>query len=182
MIYLLLAYEFFKIGLFAFGGALAALPFLYDLSDKYGWFSRSELIDMIAVSESTPGPLGANMATYVGYHVGGVPGSLVATLALIIPSIVITLLICVFLKRFMEHKYVQWSFYGLRAAVAGLIAGIALSLVGLALYGDTFESIFALNWKSLVLLALFLPAVFIGKKHPVLYIGTAAIIGIVFKF
>ena len=79
MIFLRLFYEFFKAGLFAVGGGLATLPFLQDIADKTGWYTQAQLADMIAVSESTPGPIGVNMATYVGFTVGGVPGAVIAT-------------------------------------------------------------------------------------------------------
>ena len=93
MLYLQLFWEFFKTGLFAIGGGMATLPFLYDMADKTGWFTRAQLADMIAVSESTPGPIGVNMATYTGFTTAGIPGSLVATLGLVLPSIVIIIII-----------------------------------------------------------------------------------------
>lgn len=182
MIYAILCWEFFKIGLFAVGGGLATLPFLYHLADRYNWFSYAELTDMIAVAESTPGPLGINMATYVGYKVAGVGGSLITSLSLILPSIIITVLICTVLKRFRENEQVQWAFYGLRPAVAGLIGAIAVSLLQIALFGGHFSPGTAPDHKALLLIALLLPAVFKLKKHPVMYIAGAAAIGIVFKF
>jgi len=182
MIHAILCWEFFNIGLFAVGGGLAALPLLYDLADRYSWFSYAELTDMIAIAESTPGPLGINMATYVGYKVAGVSGSLAASLSLILPSIIITTLICTLLRRYREKEQVQWAFYGLRPAVAGLICAIAISLLQIALFGGHFAVGAALNIKSLLLLALLLPAVFKLKKHPVVYIAAAAVVGMVFKF
>ena len=97
MIYLRLFLEFFKAGLFAVGGGLATLPFLSNMATSTGWFTHSQLADMVAVSESTPGPLGVNMATYVGYTVKGVPGAVIATLGLITPSVIIILIIALFL-------------------------------------------------------------------------------------
>ena len=182
MIYIKLCWEFLKIGLFAVGGGLAALPFLYDLADRYNWFSFGELTDMIAVAESTPGPLGINMATYVGYKVAGLGGSLTASLSLILPSIIITVTICTMLKRFRENKQVQWAFYGLRPAVAGLIGAIAFSLLQIALFGGRFHYGSTLDIKALLLTALLLPAIFKLKKHPIVYIAAAAVIGVVFKF
>jgi chromate transporter len=182
MIHLILCWEFFKIGLFAVGGGLAALPFLYNLADRYGWYSYAELTDMIAVAESTPGPLGINMATYVGYKVAGVSGSLAASLSIILPSIIITTLICTLLKRYRENEYVKWAFYGLRPAVAGLIAAIAVSLLQIALFGISFSPNAAPDTKALLLTALLLPAVFKFKAHPVVYIAAAAAVGIIFKF
>ena len=93
MLYLRLFWEFFKTGLFAVGGGMATLPFLYSMSDATGWFTHAQLADMIAVSESTPGPIGVNMATYVGFSTAGVPGAVVATLGLITPSVIIILII-----------------------------------------------------------------------------------------
>ena len=89
MVYLRLFFEFFRAGLFAVGGGLATLPFLYEISDKTGWFTHQQLADMVAISESTPGPIGVNMATYVGFTTGGLLGSVVATLGLIAPAAII---------------------------------------------------------------------------------------------
>ena len=100
MIYWLLFYEFFKIGLFAIGGGLVTVPFLFDLTARYDWFTTQELADMIAVSESTPGPLGVNMATYVGYSTAGIGGALAATVGLVAPSVIIIVMIAKLLRRF----------------------------------------------------------------------------------
>ena len=116
-IYILLFLEFFKTGLFSIGGGLATLPFLYDIADKYPWFDRAVLADMIAVSESTPGPIGINMATYVGYETGGILGGILATVALVLPSVIIIIIIAKFLNKFNENKIVKSAFYGLRPAV-----------------------------------------------------------------
>ena len=96
MIYLQLFYNFFMTGLFAIGGGLATIPFLTDMGARTGWFSAGELANMIAISESTPGPMGVNMATYVGFHLGGVPGGIIATLGLVCPSILVILIIAGF--------------------------------------------------------------------------------------
>ena len=121
MIYLRLFYEFFKAGLFSIGGGLATLPFLYDISDTTGWFTHGQLADMLAISESTPGPIGINMATYVGFTTGGIPGAVIATVGIITPSIIVILLIAKFLQAFRDNKYVKGAFYGLRPASTGLI-------------------------------------------------------------
>ena len=113
MLYLQLFWEFFKTGLFAIGGGMATLPFLYDMADKTGWFTRAQLADMIAVSESTPGPIGVNMATYVGFLTGGVPGAVTATVGLIAPSVIVILIVAAFLQAFRDSKYVAGAFYGL---------------------------------------------------------------------
>ena len=107
MLYLQLFWEFFKTGLFAVGGGLATLPFLQDMSDRTGWFTHAQLADMLAVSESTPGPIGVNMATYVGFSTGGVGGALIATLGLITPSVIVILIVAAFLKAFRDSKWVS---------------------------------------------------------------------------
>ena len=122
MILIRLFFEFFKAGLFAIGGGMATLPFLYNISDKTGWFTYGQLADMVAIYESTPGPMGVNMATYVGFTTAGPVGAVIATLGLITPSIIVILIIAGFLKAFKTNKYVQNAFYGLRPASTGLIA------------------------------------------------------------
>lgn len=133
MTYLRLFLEFFRTGLFAVGGGLATMPFLYHISDTTGWFSHADLANMIAVSESTPGPMGINMATYVGFTVAGIPGAVIATLGLVSPSIIVILIVAKFLETFRTNRTVDAVFYGLRPASCGLIAAAGLSVVSLAL-------------------------------------------------
>ena len=113
MILLKLFWEFFKTGLFATGGGMATLPFLYRMSETQGWFTPAQLADMVAVSESTPGPIGVNMATYVGFTTAGIPGAVIATIGLITPSIIVILIIARVLQKFRTNKYVDAAFYGL---------------------------------------------------------------------
>ena len=134
MIYLQLFFEFFKVGLFAVGGGMATFPFLTDLADKTGWYTQQQLIDMIAIAESTPGPIGVNTATYVGFTTAGLPGALIASLGLITPSVIIILIIARVLARFKDSKLVQDVFYGLRPASTGLIAAAGFDTIGEALY------------------------------------------------
>ncbi|HZJ78795.1 MAG TPA: chromate transporter [Clostridia bacterium] len=185
---LLLCLEFFKTGLFAAGGGLATIPFLVEMGANHpDWFSPEELANMIAVSESTPGPLGVNMATYVGYTVSGVLGSILVTFFLILPSIIIVMIIAKFLGKYMDNKYVQWVFSGLRPAVTGLIAAAGYSVLKLALFtGNEFTgflNIFAfIDWRALVLFAaIFVASLLpkIKKLHPVVFIAIGAVIGIV---
>ncbi|MDK2789175.1 MAG: chromate transporter, partial [Epulopiscium sp.] len=117
MIYFLLFIEFFKIGLFAIGGGLATLPFLQELIEKYHWFSSYDLINMIAISESTPGPIGINTATFVGYKTAGIIGSIIATLGIVTPSIIIIILIAHYYMKFSEHPVVRASLNGIRPVV-----------------------------------------------------------------
>ena len=124
-LYLRLYWEFFKTGLFAIGGGMATLPFLKDIGATTGWFSQTDLMNMLAVSESTPGPVGINMATYVGYTVGGVPGAIVATIGEVTPSIIVILIVAAMLAKFRDSQYVANAFYGLRPASTGLIGAAA---------------------------------------------------------
>ena len=133
MIYLQLFIEFFKVGLFSIGGGLATLPFLYNISDRLRWYSHMDLANMIAISESTPGPVGVNTATYVGNTVAGILGSVVATAALIVPSIIIIIIISKFLNKFKDSKQIKNVFYGLRPASVGLIAAAGYSVITMAL-------------------------------------------------
>lgn len=198
MIYLQLFWEFFKTGLFSVGGGMATIPFLQDISAKTGWFTSGDLTNMIAVAESTPGPLGVNTATYVGYTVGlqyfgvagGILGGVIATLGLVAPAIVVIVLVAYFLEKFRKSKYVDAAFYGLRAASVGLIAAAGLTIVLISFFGvDSIYTIteqFSLNWKQLVLAGVILvltnwvPKV--KKFHPIYFIFFSAVVGIVFKF
>ena len=191
MILLRLYFEFFKTGLFAFGGAIATIPFLSDMGTRTGWFTQEFLADMLAVSESTPGPIGVNTATYVGYTVAGIPGCLIATLGLITPSIIIILIVAAFFKAFRSNRYVQQGLYGIRPASMGLIAAAGVTVVKLCLldtaaYAATGNLLSLLNWKSLLLFAavwvLTNPVKKTKNLHPVVFIAGAAVIGIVFRF
>ncbi len=175
--------EFFKVGLFAVGGGLATLPFLFELADKYKWFTAEELTNMIAVSESSPGPIGVNMATYVGYTTAGVWGGIITTLALILPSIIVILIVSMILEKFKENKYVKYLFYGLRAAVAGLLF---LSVMNVFIQNFTFTGAAniwnMINYKKVALFAVLVFMVFKLKKHPLLYICIGAAVGMLFGF
>ena len=107
MIYWLLFFEFFKIGLFAVGGGMVTIPFLFDLTKKYDWFSAAELTDMIAVSQSTPGPVGVNMATYAGFQTAGISGGIIATFGLVLPSVVIVIWLSKLLSHYAENQFVK---------------------------------------------------------------------------
>ncbi len=195
MVYLQLFWEFFKTGLFAIGGGMATIPFLYEMADKTGWFTRMDLANMIAVSESTPGLIGVNMATYVGFITdnshgilpSGILGAIVATLGLITPSVIVILIVAAMLKRFRESKLVNNAFYGLRPASTGLIAAAGLSVVSSTLItvGGEITHTFALNWKGLILAVILWLLTNKVKKtrglHPIVFIGLSAVVGIVFS-
>lgn len=184
---LTLMWEFFKTGLFSVGGGLATIPFLQDMAEKYDWFTNEELLDMIAVSESTPGAIGINCATYAGYKAYGPLGSILATLSLVTPAIIIILLICRAMTKFKNSKMVNDMFQMLRPATAGLIFGamfsvMVLTLFNLNLYQKTgnFLDVFKILEIGLFLGFLFILRKF-DKIHPILIILTGAILGIIFK-
>ncbi len=193
MLYLRLFWEFFKTGLFAIGGGMATIPFLYDMADSTGWFTRTDLANMIAVSESTPGPIGVNMATYVGFITGmgqggtlsALLGAAVATVGLITPSVIVILIVAAVLKSFRENKYVNHAFYGLRPASTGLIAAAGLSVIMSNLFLGDALSFAALNWKGIALAAVLWCLTNVVKKtkglHPIVFIGLSAVVGIVFS-
>jgi chromate transporter len=187
MIYIIIFLEFFKVGLFALGGGLAALPFLQDLIAKYGWITSEELLNMIAVSESTPGAIGINTATFIGYNTTGIPGAITATAGLAAPSIIIIVIIAHYFQRFNEHRIVKSAFSGIRPAVAGLIASAAFELSRgeiFILENFRFNSkiISFLDLKAFSLFIIIFIAVRKYQKHPIIYIITAALIGIIFKY
>ena len=191
MIFLKLFFEFFKTGLFAVGGGMATLPFLYDISERTGWFTQAQLADMIAVGESTPGPIGVNMATYVGFETAGIPGAVIATLGLVTPSVIIILIIARVLKQFRENPTVDAAFYGLRPCSIALIAAAGLLVAKITFLdaqawkpGEGLQGV--LQWKAILLAALLLfltrgvkP---LKKLHPIVFIAASAIVGVVFAF
>ena len=191
MIYLQLFWEFFKTGLFAVGGGMATIPFLYDISTATGWFTHNDLANMIAVSESTPGPIGVNMATYVGFLTGmdvaGVPtailGALIATLGLITPCVIVILLVAMVLNAFRNNKYLDSTFYGLRPASSGLIAAAGLSVAVANLLPAGITALAAFNWKGLLLAVVLWVLTNKVKKtkslHPIVFIVASAVVGIV---
>ena len=197
MTYLRLFWEFFKTGLFSVGGGMATLPFLSDIGQTTGWYTQAQLMDMLAVSESTPGPIGINMATYVGFTVAGIPGALVATLGEITPCVTVILVIAMLLKNFRHNRYVEAAFYGLRPASTGLIGAACVSVVlqvllciqtasadGALLTRFSWSG--TISWQGILLAAVLLvltnwvkPT---KKLHPIVFIGVAAVAGIVFRF
>ena len=185
-IYLQLFYEFFKTGLFAIGGGMATLPFLKDMAVRTGWFTTSELADMLAVSESTPGPIGVNMATYVGFTTAGIPGALIATAGLVLPSVIIILIIAAVLKAFRDNRYVSAAFYGLRPASTAMVAAAGIGVVLLALVNTEAAGLAFFRWREIALAAVILVLTRWTPKvknlHPIVFIAFSAVIGILLKF
>ena len=199
MIFLILIYEFFKIGLFAAGGGLATLPFLSALADKYTWLSSDMISQMVALSESTPGPLGINMATYAGYMAGyntfaeaghtlwacrvfGAATAFTATASLVMPSFIVIMIVARMLEKYKNSKLINDAFSGLRPAVAGLIAAAAWSVISITLFNflsATFGGAF--NFKEIAFFALMLVVTNVKplkKLHPLVFIAFAAAVGI----
>lgn len=194
MIFLELYIRFFFVGLFAVGGGLATLPFLTEMGETTGWFTAMDISNMIAISESTPGPIGINMATYVGFQIGsnlgtgwGFFGSFLASIGLVTPSVIVILIVSKVLEKFRSSKYVEYTFYGLRAASVGLIAAACLGVAKIAFFNSEALSqsgnfFMALDYKSIILSVM----IFIGVKcfkkiHPIVFILIAAVAGIIFK-
>lgn len=196
MIYLRLFFEFFKIGIFSVGGGLATIPFLQDLGARTGWFTAADLADMIAVSESTPGPMGVNMSTYVGFTcgmregglgpVGGILGAIVGPLGLVAPSVIVILLVSMFLKKFRDSRIVDGVFQGLRPASTALIAAAGISVALIALIRELPSPATSMNtyvpyWSAIAIAV----AVFVCMRlpklktlHPIVYIALAAVVGV----
>ena len=178
---------------------MATLPFLKDIGETTGWYTYSDLMNMLAVSESTPGPIGINMATYVGFTVSGVPGAIIATIGEVTPSIIVILIVAAMLKKFRDSKYVQNAFYGLRPASTGLIGAACVSVILEVLTcirvasadGSLLNSFQTtggsfLNLRGLVLATVLLVLTNWVKPtknlHPIVFIALSAVVGVVFGF
>ena len=186
MIFIRLYWEFFKTGLFAVGGGMATLPFLQDIGESTGWYTYADLMNMLAVSESTPGPIGINMATYVGFVTCGIPGAIISTLGLVTPSVIVILIIAAFLKAFRHNRYVEAAFYGLRPASTAMVAAAGLSVVAITLLNTGAAGLAIVNWKALALAAVILVLTRWVKPtkglHPIVFILASAVVGVVFNF
>lgn len=171
ILYFNLFLEFFKIGLFSFGGGYATIPFLYHISQVYQWFSPNDLEKMIAVASITPGPVGINMATFSGLQTGGILGSLIATTAIITPALFIVIIISKILKRFNENPYVKASIYGLKPAACGLLSAVAINLMKSNL----------ISGYAIALFTIFLIVSLRTKKDPLFYLAVTGLIGLILK-
>ncbi len=190
MIFLYLFIEFFKTGLFSIGGGLATIPFLTAMGEKWDWFTNETLGNMIAVGESTPGPIGVNMATYVGYTVGmkeygiwgAFAGGFIATFGLVLPSVIIILIVARILRAFKENKLVERCFYSIRPAVTGMIATAAVMMIKSGIFTRNGNNILEMiDIKALILFAVLLVCTNKIKLHPIFYIVIAGVIGAIFK-
>lgn len=169
MIYLQLFLEFFKIGLFSFGGGYATIPFLYHISEVYNWYSLDELTEMVAVASITPGPVGINVATYAGLKSAGIFGSLFATMAEMLPSLILVIIVSKLLKKFSDNFYVKAAIETLKPISCALLSAVALGLLKPEIN----------DIKAMILLAALLLISWKSKKDPLFYILIAAVIGII---
>lgn len=179
-----LVYYFFTTGLFAIGGGLATLPFLYDIGRKTGWYSPVDVSNMVAIAQSTPGPTGINMATYVGFKEFGVIGSIVGPVSMVLPSLVIIIIVYKILDKFKQSQLVKSIFYGLRPASSGLILAAAFSVIQISLLNVENQANISgyFRWPPIILAGLiFLIQYFKKGIHPIFLIALAGIIGVVFK-
>lgn len=190
---LLLAFEYFKIGCVAIGGGYTTIPFLYYLIEKYSWFDVSEITQMIAVSNLTPGPIGINMATYAGIKVGmpysigtGLFGAILATSAFLLPSFIIIYFLAKFIKKHEQSWYIKSILYGLRPAAIGLLCIsvwkiLSVTVLHLNTYKESHNIQDVISLKSLLLLAVFFGLGLKLKKNPMILILIAIIIGILVR-
>lgn len=171
MIYLQLIYEFFKIGLFSFGGGYATIPFLYHISETYGWYSLSELSKMTAVASITPGPVGINVATYAGMKTSGIIGAFAATTAEILPSLILVIALSKLLKKYSDNFYVKSTIECLKPISCALLTSVAIGLMRQDIH----------NIKSLVLFVVLLLLSWKSKKDPLFYIALSALFGVILR-
>lgn len=183
MIYLELFLAFLEVGLFSFGGAYGAIPLIRDVVLEHAWMSDEQIAYIIAVSESTPGPIMVNMATYVGSTQGGVFGAFLATFGVVLPAFVIILLIMVLLKNFLGNKYVQAVLQGLKACVVGIILATGLHMIVANCIG--VEGDMGINLQAVIIMAILLLVMFLHKRvtkkklSPIKLIMVSAVVGIV---
>lgn len=188
MIIVKLMYEFFLIGLFTFGGGMATIPYLKSLAERTNWFELSFITDMIAISESTPGPIGINMATFVGYKVAGILGGIAASVSEVIPSIIIVSLVSRFYSKFKNNQITNNVFYGIRPTVTALIASagfevLYFSIMKTSVQLDSFfkNIIYNIDYIEVIFFIIILYLIIKFKKHPVFYIVLSGLFGIIFK-
>lgn len=182
MIYFLLFWEFFKVGLFSFGGGMATVPFLYEIAEKYNWFDKNLIVDMIAIAESTPGPIGINMATYAGYQAAGIIGAVVSTFSLVVPSLILVIIIAKILDNFKENKYLKEIILCLKPAVIGLIIAIFLDIFKISLFEASSYQVFNLDIKFIIIFLLLLFLTVKKEINIILYFVLSGLVGFLIKY
>lgn len=183
---LILAFEYMKIGAVAIGGGYTVIPFLYYLVEKYHWFEVAQITQMIAVSNLTPGPIGINMATFVGVKVGGILGAAFVTFAFMVPSIIIVCSLSKFLKKNKENKLINNIMYGLRPAAVALISVAGLKIMNTTVFNltkflKTHNLSDFISLKAFILLMAFCAMGLKLKKNPMILIVAAIVLGLVIK-
>ena len=188
IILLQMFWEFFKTGLFAVGGGLATVPFLYDISDRYEWLDASSIPDMIAISEATPGPIGINMATYTGFNAWGIIGAIVATVGLIAPALIVGVIVIRILDKFMTNRYVDGAFRLIRPAATAMIAAagwtvFSTSVIYIEKFAPNWSGIVSMfSWKTALVFAIAMVVTRVFKKlHPVAVILGGAALGMILQ-
>lgn len=173
MIFWQLFWNFFNIGVFSFGGGYATLPFLYQISEAYNWFTFDELSNMIAISSITPGPIGINMATFAGFKTAGILGSLIATTSIVLPSFLFVILISKALRKFRENIYVKSIIYVLKPLGCGLLVAVGVNMFINDFLNDN------INLCNTAFLAILILISLHKKLNPLFYLGVAAIYGVI---
>lgn len=191
MIYLQLFFSFVKIGLFSFGGGYAMIPLIQKEIESHEWLSASEFVDIIAISEMTPGPVAVNSATFVGYKAAGVLGGIIATFGVALPSVVLVLIVSRYFFRFQDHPLNKMLFYGIRPVIVGLIFSAAVIVAQTAFFKEDIvfnlsyilkNFLYVINFKSILIFAVSLICLVKFKINPILMIIIAGILGVVFAF
>ncbi|MBQ8057519.1 MAG: chromate transporter [Ruminococcus sp.] len=181
MIYLILFLEFFKIGAFTFGGGYAMIPFIQETVARHNWMTTAELVDFIAVSESTPGAFAVNISTYVGSQVGGLFGAVCATTGVVMPAFLIILIIAKIYDKFKSSKTVKGAMFGLKSVVVGLIAATVVSIAIEVFFVNGFTaSVLTTStfWFSLIVFAIMLFLLLYKKFSPIIIVVLSATLGI----
>ena len=183
MILLDLLFGFLKIGCFSFGGAYGAIPLIREVALSYGWLDEAQLANMIAVSESSPGPIMVNMATYIGFSQAGIPGALIATASVVLPAFLIVILFTALLKNVLQKEIVRFTLSGLKTCVAGIILATGAYMILTTCFGSAMQLHADL---TTIFLTVILAAVYFGAKKirrngmsPIALIGLSAVAGIV---
>ncbi|MBR1425805.1 chromate transporter [bacterium] len=161
--------QFFHIGIFSFGGGYATIPFLYDIAERFKWYSTTDLTNMLSISSITPGPVGINMATFAGFTTAGIFGALIATFAIVLPSYLIVSIVYKILDKFKTNKFVSGTIKALKPAGCALLSAVGLKLL--------FTS--NLHLIGTIILTIFIIASFVKKLDPLFYLGISAIIGVI---
>ena len=182
MTYFLLFWEFFKIGLFSFGGGMATVPFLYEIAEKYDWFDKSLIVDMIAVAESTPGPIGVNMATFAGYKAAGIAGSIISTFSLALPSLILAIIVAKILDKFKDNKYLNEIISGMKAAVIGLIIAIFIDILKISLFSERNFSFYNIDIKFIFVFLFLLFLIDKKEINIIIYFILSGLIGFLISF